>query len=130
MHKIDQFSDDRLSWGLWLGIVGGILWSWVRYTATYGLIFVLGEWFFFRRLAYYPRLTPVDQGLTMASILLPVAGDGGSYWNCFFSDKPGGPLGRPSIQQRDPEGGLARMIQVALLRTFLRSFFSAGALEF
>ena len=43
MHvTVDRFPDERLSWGLWLGIIGGISWSWIRYTVAYGLVFAAG----------------------------------------------------------------------------------------
>src|SRR5262249_8640146 len=38
-HQVDHFPDERLAWGLWFGVGTGVLWSWVRYTALYGLIF-------------------------------------------------------------------------------------------
>ena len=88
MQTIDGFSDENLSWGLWLGILGGVAWSWIRYTAAYALFFALGE-ILWKRLAYVPRLTPVDQGLTMAIILLPVAGMGVTL-ELFLSDEPEG----------------------------------------
>ncbi len=88
LHQIDDFSDERLAWGLWLGIASGVLWSWARYAAAYGLMFALGQWFF-RWFAYSPRLTPLDQGLTMAAILLPVAGMGVTL-ELFLSDEPEG----------------------------------------
>jgi len=33
LHRIEELSDERLTWGLWLGIAGGVLWSWTRYAA-------------------------------------------------------------------------------------------------
>jgi mannose/fructose/N-acetylgalactosamine-specific phosphotransferase system component IIC len=88
MHQVDRLPDDRLALGLWAGITGGIAWSWVRYAFAYALLFGLGRiaWV---RLAYSPRLTPVDQGLTMAVILLPVAGMGVTL-ELFLSDEPEG----------------------------------------
>jgi mannose/fructose/N-acetylgalactosamine-specific phosphotransferase system component IIC len=86
MHRIENFPDERLAWGLQLGIVAGVLWSWLRYTFVYGVLFALGQWLF-KWFAYSPRLTPLDQGLTMAGILLPVAGMGVTL-ELFLSDKP------------------------------------------
>ncbi len=86
MHQVEHFSDDRLAAGLWLGITGGIAWSWIRYTLAYGLFFALGQ-MAWNRFAYSPRLTPVDQGLTMAIILLPVAGMGVTL-ELFLSEEP------------------------------------------
>jgi mannose/fructose/N-acetylgalactosamine-specific phosphotransferase system component IIC len=85
LHQVEEFSDERLAWGLSLGIAGGVLWSWVRYTAAYALIFASGQ-LLFKWLAYSPRLTPMDQGLTMAAILLPVAGMGVTL-ELFLSDR-------------------------------------------
>jgi mannose/fructose/N-acetylgalactosamine-specific phosphotransferase system component IIC len=98
MHQIDQFSDETLPLGLWLGVAGGVAWSWIRYTAAYGLTFILGE-LIWRRLAYIPRLTPVDQGLTMAIILLPVAGMGITL-ELFLSEEP---EGRWSGRRKSPK---------------------------
>jgi mannose/fructose/N-acetylgalactosamine-specific phosphotransferase system component IIC len=88
MHGVEGFSDERLPWGLWLGILIGILWSWIRYAIAYGIIFALGQWLW-RRLAYVPRLTPLDQRLTLAILLLPVAGMGVTL-ELFLSDEPEG----------------------------------------
>jgi mannose/fructose/N-acetylgalactosamine-specific phosphotransferase system component IIC len=105
MHQVERFSDERLSWGLWLGIMGGILWSWARYTLLYGLIFWLGQ-MAWNRFAYSPRLTPMDQGLTMALILLPTAGMGVTL-ELFLSEEPEGRWSpwRPSkfSQRNDPD---------------------------
>ena len=44
MRRVDRCSpDERLSTGLWVGIAGGITWSWIRYTIAYGLLFGLGQ---------------------------------------------------------------------------------------
>ncbi len=86
MHKVEQIPDEHLSSGLWLGILGGISWSWIRYTTLYAFVFGLGH-LIWHHLAYSPRLTPIDQGLTMAIILLPVAGMGVTL-ELFLSDDP------------------------------------------
>jgi mannose/fructose/N-acetylgalactosamine-specific phosphotransferase system component IIC len=88
MHQLDKLPDENLALGLWVGILGGLAWSWVRYTVAFGLLFYLGEvaW---NRMAYSPRLTPIDQGLTMAVLLLPVAGMGVAL-ELFLSDEPEG----------------------------------------
>jgi len=88
MHRVDRLPDERLAPGLWAGIIGGITWSWVRYTVTYAALFGFGQ-IAWDRLAYSPRLTPVDQGLTMAALLLPVAGMGTTL-ELFLSDEPEG----------------------------------------
>jgi mannose/fructose/N-acetylgalactosamine-specific phosphotransferase system component IIC len=75
MHKVDDFSDERLPTGLWFGVGAGILWSWVRYTALYAAVFVMGD-LFWDKWQYIPKRTAIDQGLTLAMILLPVAGLG------------------------------------------------------
>ena len=88
MHQVDRLPDEYLPVGLWGGIFGGIAWSWARYALAYGALFWLGRvaW---DRLAYSPRLTPIDQGLTMAVLLLPVAGMGVTL-ELFLSDEPEG----------------------------------------
>ena len=88
MHQVDRVPDERLALGLWGGILGGVCWSWIRYTVAYAVLFGLGQavW---NHLAYSPRLTPVDQGLTMAVLLLPVAGMGVTL-ELFLSDEPEG----------------------------------------
>ena len=88
MHLLDRVPDDRLATGLWAAIVLGAGWSWVRYTLAYALFFGLGQ-IVWERLAYFPRLTPLDQGLTMAILLLPVAGMGVTL-ELFLSDEPEG----------------------------------------
>ena len=88
MHQIDRFSDEALPLGLWIGIVSGISWSWVRYTLAYGLVFALGQ-MIWMRFDYIPRWTSIDQGLTLAIVLLPVAGMGVTL-ELFLSDEPEG----------------------------------------
>jgi PTS system mannose-specific IIC component len=88
MHRVGQLPDEYLGWGLWAGILGGITWSLVRYTVAYAALFYFGGkvWM---RFAYSPRLTPMDQGLTMAVLLLPVAGMGVTL-ELFLSEEPEG----------------------------------------
>jgi len=86
MHRVEKVSDANLPWALWGGIISGILWSWIRYTVAYGIVFGLGQ-YAWNRFGYFPRLTRVDQGLTMAIILLPVAGMGVTL-ELFLSDEP------------------------------------------
>ena len=82
----ERFGRATLLTALWAGILVGIAWSWIRYTVLYGVIFAAGE-FAWNRFAYSPRLTPIDQGLTMAIILLPVAGMGVTL-ELFLSEEP------------------------------------------
>lgn len=93
MRKLDTFSGPNLSWALRIGIVYGILWSWVRYTFAYGVCFFLGQ-LLWKRLAYVPRLTPMDQGLTLAVILLPVAGLGVALALFLSEDSDATPFGK------------------------------------
>ncbi len=88
MHAADRLSNDRLSWGVWAAIFAGVWWSFVRYILAYGVVFAFGQWAW-SRFGYFPRLTPVDQGLTMAVLLLPVAGLGVAL-ELFLSDEPEG----------------------------------------
>ena len=58
------------------------------------------------RIAYSPRLTPLDQGLTMAALLLPVAGMGVTL-ELFLSDDPEGRwapwrANKPAKRKRSP----------------------------
>lgn len=88
MRRVDAVPDAQLPAALSLGILGGLLCSWVRYTLSYvlamGVVYAVWEW-----LAYSPRLTRIDQGLTMAIILLPVAGMGVAL-ELFLSEEPEG----------------------------------------
>lgn len=88
MHVIDRLPDERLPMGLWAGILVGVVWTWGRYVVLYGVLFGLGR-MIWNRIAYFPRLTPLDQGLTMAILLLPVAGMGVTL-ELFLSDEPEG----------------------------------------
>jgi len=105
MHKVVRLSDEHLSLGLWAGVLGGLAWSWVRYTIAFGCLFYSGE-FAWKRMAYWPRLTPIDQGLTMAVLLLPVAGMGVTL-ELLLSDEPEGRwapwrTGKPSNKKEEP----------------------------
>jgi len=88
VRRLDAVSDESLPITLWLGILTGLVWTWVRYAVSYvvamGVIYKI-----WTRLAYVPRLTRVDQGLTMAIILLPVAGMGVTL-ELFLSEEPEG----------------------------------------
>ncbi len=75
MHRVESVPDEKLAMSLWAAIGTGIVWSWVRYTGLFALVFFLGD-LFWKRLAYVPRLGLIDQSLTIAIILLPVAGLG------------------------------------------------------
>jgi mannose/fructose/N-acetylgalactosamine-specific phosphotransferase system component IIC len=74
-RRIEKVSDENLPIALNIGILVGLVWTWVRYAATYAFSMWAGQklWNF---LAYWPRMTWMDQGLTMAVIMLPVAGMG------------------------------------------------------
>jgi len=72
---IEKVQDESLPAALSFGILGGLIWTWVRYAGTYAISMWAGQklWSY---LAYSPRMTWKDQGLTMAVIMLPVAGMG------------------------------------------------------
>ncbi len=74
-HVVDDFSDAHVHWGVRLGILVGIVWSWLRYFVLYAITFWAGS-VVWKKVSYMPKLTPLDQGLTLAVILLPVAGLG------------------------------------------------------
>src|ERR1700733_14042635 len=44
MHQVEQVPDSSLPFALWAGIVAGILWSWVRYTVLYVIVFGVGQY--------------------------------------------------------------------------------------
>lgn len=88
IHKLDQLSDARLSVGLSLGIMTGLVWSWARYAVFYVLAMWAGE-ILWKHIAYSPKMTWVDRGLTMAAIMLPVAGLGVTL-ELFMSEEPEG----------------------------------------
>jgi mannose/fructose/N-acetylgalactosamine-specific phosphotransferase system component IIC len=75
VRRAEKVTDDNLPTALTLAILGGLLWTWVRYAVTYAVSMWAGEKLW-RYLAYSPRMTWKDQGLTMAVIMLPVAGMG------------------------------------------------------
>ncbi len=75
VHRLDHVSDARLPAALPLVIFGALLWTLARFTLTYIVAMYAGQTFW-NRMAYIPKLTRFDQALTIAVILLPVAGMG------------------------------------------------------
>jgi mannose PTS system EIIC component len=75
LHRVESVSDDRLPAALTAGTLAALLWSWLRYALLYFLVMGSGQklWHW---VASSPKLAQIDQGLTMALILLPVAGLG------------------------------------------------------
>lgn len=73
LHRIEHVPDERITASLSLGIGLGLLWSLVRYAATYFVSMMAGAWLW-QRIGYFPKDTWFDRSLTMAIILLPVAG--------------------------------------------------------
>src|SRR5262249_35558848 len=84
MHRVESVRDEQLPLALWLGIATGVAWSWLRYAILFAVIAFLGE-LFWKKLSYVPHLGMFDQGLTLAIILLPVAGLGVTL-QLFLSD--------------------------------------------
>lgn len=74
-RSVEKVRDETLPTALSFGILGGLIWTWLRYAVTYAGSMWVGQklWSY---LAYSPRMTWKDQGLTMAVIMLPVAGMG------------------------------------------------------
>jgi len=90
VRRIERVSDDHLPAAMNVGIIGGLAWSWARYAVFYAFSMWAGERLW-TRLAYSPRMTWIDQGLTMAVILLPVAGMGVAL-ELFLLEDPEGRL--------------------------------------
>lgn len=88
VRRLDKVSESSLPTALWGGIFGGLLWSWARYATFYFLTMCAGG-ALWRYLAYSPRMTLIDRGLTLAAIVLPVAGMGVTL-ELFMSDEPEG----------------------------------------
>lgn len=88
MRRVESAPDAYLPAAIWGGILAGLAWSWLRYTVAYALAMAAG-YTFWKWLSYTPRLTPIDQGLTMAVILLPLAGMG-VVLELFLSEEPEG----------------------------------------
>ncbi len=86
IHRIDNASDEVLSRTLTSGITIALGLLFLRYTLCYAVALSAGEWVL-NKVAYIPRLTLVDQGLTMAALLLPVAGLGVCL-ELLLSDEP------------------------------------------
>jgi len=86
MRRIDAVSDTRLSLSLSLGIATALGLAYLRYAGCYLAALWLGqecwEW-----IAYTPRMTLIDRGLTMSAILLPIAGLGVCL-ELLLSDEP------------------------------------------
>ena len=85
-HAVENAPDQALAPALSLGIFGGLAWSWLRYAGFYWLA-LWGGAAAWHKIHYFPKLTWFDQGLTMAVILLPVAGMGVAL-ELFLSEAP------------------------------------------
>src|SRR6185312_14225833 len=85
-RRIDAVPDSALPAALVLGTAGGLLWSWLRYTILFAICMLAGRWVCMN-LSYWPRMTWIDQALSMAVILLPLAGLGVSL-ELFLSEEP------------------------------------------
>ena len=83
---IEQSSDERLPLALDAGMAGAVLWYGLRYALSYGAAFWSCR-VLWRTLAYMPRKTWIDQGWTLAVVLLPVAGMG-VVLELLLSDEP------------------------------------------
>jgi mannose/fructose/N-acetylgalactosamine-specific phosphotransferase system component IIC len=86
LHRIERVADDHLSVAISAGIGLGLLWSFVRYTVTYFVCMLAGTWIW-QKIGYFPKDTPMDRALTMAAILLPIAGMSITL-DLFFSEEP------------------------------------------
>lgn len=103
IRGIDGVSDKHLSAALKAGIGLGLLGIFVRYFVCYAAALWLGKWIW-TLIAYQPRLTRVDQGLTMAAILLPMAGLGVCL-ELMLSDEPQSRWGPRRMIKKPPLKG-------------------------
>jgi len=83
---IDEAPDERLALALDFGILAGLAASWLRYALSYALSMWAGERLC-RFLAALNAPSWMDRSLTLAGILLPVAGLGVAL-ELFLSDEP------------------------------------------
>jgi len=86
LHRVESVSDERLPTALSLGIGLGLLWSFLRYAATYFVVMLVGAWCW-TKIGYFPKDTFFDRALTMMVILLPVAGMA-NVLDLFMSEEP------------------------------------------
>jgi mannose/fructose/N-acetylgalactosamine-specific phosphotransferase system component IIC len=85
-RKVEDMSDPYLAKALFAGIVGGLLWSWLRYVVFYAGSIFLGQ-------TIENWITPFlskpwcDKALETAFVLLPMDGQG-EVLELFFSEEP------------------------------------------
>ncbi len=74
-RRLESVPDAYLPLALDLGILAGLVWSWLRYTLFYACVMWGGEkfWVWAQR---YPLPSWVNQGLLFSAYMLPVAGLG------------------------------------------------------
>ena len=86
LHHIEKVSDERLPLALNVGIAAGLVWSFLRYAVSYFVVMLAGAWLWkkFSHLLLNPAF---DAGLTMAAILLPIAGMSITL-DLFLSEEP------------------------------------------
>lgn len=86
IRRIDGVPDEKLPRVLYTGMATGLGLVFVRYFLCYAVAIWIGkecwEW-----IAYTPRMTLIDRGLTMSAILLPIAGLGVCL-ELLLSDEP------------------------------------------
>jgi mannose/fructose/N-acetylgalactosamine-specific phosphotransferase system component IIC len=85
-RQLESVQDARLTQALSLGILAGLLWSWLRYALFYALAMFAGQklWFLLQQLTFPEWL---NRGLTLAAYLSPVAGLGVGL-ELFLSEEP------------------------------------------
>jgi mannose/fructose/N-acetylgalactosamine-specific phosphotransferase system component IIC len=86
VRKLESVSDSLLNQTLTLSILAGLIWIWVRYTLFYVLCMALGQWGW-NWLQLHPLPDWINQGLTTAAYLSPIAGLGVSL-ELFLSEEP------------------------------------------
>jgi mannose/fructose/N-acetylgalactosamine-specific phosphotransferase system component IIC len=86
VRKIERVPDSYLPLSIRLGILAGLLWSWIRYFLFYALVMGAGE-ALWRWLLQKPMPEWVIQGLTMSAYVFPIAGLGVAL-ELFLTEEP------------------------------------------
>jgi mannose/fructose/N-acetylgalactosamine-specific phosphotransferase system component IIC len=86
LHTMEAVKDEYLSAALSGGIAAGLVWSFLRYALSYFFAMLAGAWAW-ERISHFLKAPSMDRGLTMAAILLPLAGMSITL-DLFLSEEP------------------------------------------
>jgi len=86
LHRIEKVKDEYLPLALDAGIVAGLVWSFLRYALSYFLAMLAGAWVW-KKIGMIPPDSLLDRGLSLAAVLLPIAGMGITL-DLFLSEDP------------------------------------------